>query len=124
MCESNHYITVSEDEENEDHGSERTIQSLQATWNFVKPCTAEDGIKGKWFCIVYGTKQSLLVRKLLKRFLEDENGPVESLKIRCLKPKTGSGTVVLEDTHESLPDIGLFYVISGPLEVILVTLAN
>ena len=59
-------------------------------------------------------------RKVLKRFLEDENGPVESLEIRCLKPKTRSGTVVLEDTHESLPDIGLFNVISGPLEVILV----
>ena len=57
---------------------------------------------------------------MLKPFLENENGPVQSLKIRCLKPKTGSGTVV-EDTPESLPDIStldLHDVIMGPLEVI------
>ena len=52
MCESNHYITGSADEENEDRESTRTIQSLQATWNFVKPSTEEDEIKERWFCIV------------------------------------------------------------------------
>ena len=85
---------------------------------FLKP----PEIEGKWFGVVYGTKRSLLllVGKVLKRFLEDENGPVDSLEIRCLKPKIGSGTIV-ENTPESLPDIGLFDlhdVIMGPLEVI------
>ena len=46
--------------------------------------------------------------------------PVDSIEFRCLKPKTGSGTVV-DDTPEHLPDIGLFElhdVILGPLEVV------
>ena len=124
VSDSDDNITESEEEENEDREAARAIQSLQATWNFLKPPTAEDEIEGKWFGVMYGTKRSLLllVGKVLKRFLEDENGPVESLEIRCLKPKTGSGTV-LEDTPESLPDIGLFDlhdVILGPLEVIAV----
>ena len=40
--------------------------------------------------------------------------------MQCLKPKTGSGTI-LEDTPEHLPDIGDFSladIIAGPLSVI------
>ena len=57
---------------------------------------------------------------LLKRFLKDEDGDVDSIQLHCLKPKElGSGTV-LEDT-DHLPDIIIFSVhdvIAGPLNVI------
>ncbi|KAG1653515.1 hypothetical protein GQR58_025525 [Nymphon striatum] len=62
----------------------------------------------------------LFVGKVLRRFLDDENGPTESLEMKCLKPKVGSGTT-LEDTPTQLPDISLVslaVVIAGPLEVL------
>ena len=50
----------------------------------------------------------------------DENGPVDSVIMRCLKPKVGSG-IILEDTPSHLlPDESHFplcNVIAGPLEV-------
>lgn len=72
--------------------------------------------------VVYCTKRisKLYVGKILKRFLADENGLVEKLEVRCLKPKVGSGTI-LEDTPAHLPDVSLFDladVIYGPLKVV------
>ena len=60
--------TEREEKENGDREAARAIQSLQDTWNFLKPPTAEDEIEGKWFGVVYGTKRSLLllVGKVLK----------------------------------------------------------
>ena len=61
-----------------------------------------------------------MIAKLLNRFLDDEGGPVGKLRMRCLKPKVGSGTE-LEDTPDNLPDIGDFElkdIIKGPIEVI------
>ena len=50
----------------------------------------------------------------------DENGPVDSVIMRCLKPKVGSG-IILEDTPSHLPPdeshFPLCNVIAGPLEV-------
>ena len=60
-----------------------------------------------------------MVAKLLNRFLVDEDGPVEKLRMRWLKPKVGSGTE-LEDTPADLPDIEDFQlndVIKGPITV-------
>ncbi|KAG1691662.1 hypothetical protein GQR58_007396 [Nymphon striatum] len=61
----------------------------------------------------------LFVGKVLRRFLDDKNVPTESLGMKCLKPKVGSGTT-LKDTPTHLPDISLVSladVIAGLLEV-------
>jgi len=36
----------------------------------------------------------LYVAKILRRFLEDENGKVQSLQMECLMPKYSSGNVL------------------------------
>ena len=38
----------------------------------------------------------------MNRFLVDEDGYIDTLCMRCLKPKVGSGTI-LEDTPTHLP---------------------
>ena len=40
----------------------------------------------------------------MKRFLDDENGNVESVELSCLKPKVGLGTV-MEEPPNHCPDI-------------------
>ena len=95
---------------------------LRATWKTLSPPVTEESVMGKWYAVVYNTKRAcrLFVGKVIKRFLVDENGPVDSLEVRCLKPRVGSGTL-LDDTPEFLPDISLFNladVIYGPLEVV------
>ena len=95
---------------------------LQATWKRLNPPVKENQILGKWYAIIYASKRSsmLFVAKVLRRFLHDENSQTQSLEIKCLKPKVGSGTT-LEDTPDHLPDISLFAlsdVIAGPLEVV------
>ena len=71
-------------------------------------------------CYASGRSERLYIAKVVSRFLVDENGPVESLIMRCLKPKVGSGTI-LEDIPPHLPpDEGFFKladIIAGPLAV-------
>ena len=67
-----------------------------------------------------GGKKWCNVGKVLRKFLADPEGPVESLEIRCMKPKIGSGSI-LEDNPAHLPDISIFKltdIIFGPLKVI------
>ena len=83
--------TVSDDVEDDgsDSSEAAATKMLKETWGFLKPPTIEDDILGKWFGVIYCTKRSsvLLVGKVLQRFLVDEDGPVDSLEFRCLKPK-------------------------------------
>ena len=59
--------------------------------------------------------------KVIRRFLVDQHGPVESILMRCLKPKAGAGTL-LEDTPSHLPPDESYFalkdIVAGPLEVI------
>ena len=87
------------------------------TWKSLSPPVPESSILGKWYAVIYTTKKSnkLLIGKVLRRFLNDVNGPIESVEFRCLKPK------VFEDTPCHLPDIGVFKtedIIYGPVQVI------
>ena len=82
----------------------------------------EADIIGKWYAVCFQTKRkpSLFVGKICRRFLIEEDGDVDKVEIRCLKPKIGQGTT-LEDTPEHLPDIGLFKmedIIAGPLQAV------
>ena len=62
----------------------------------------------------------LYIGKAVRRFLHDENGPVESILIRCLKLKVGSGTVLEDAPAHQPPDESSFLlseIIDGPLVV-------
>ena len=88
----------------------------------MSPPKPENEIRGSWYGVIYekGRKKILFVAKVINRFLHDENGPVDKLRMRCLKPKYGSGNL-LQDTPWHLPDdvddFSLTDVISGPLIV-------
>jgi len=117
----------SENEENEVPAADDDLgpeQVLRKTWGTINPPVSQEAILGKWYAVTYETKRTsrLFIGKIVKRFLTDKDGSVESLEIRCLKPKVGYQTTI-EDTPEHLPDISVFNltdVIYGPLEVISV----
>ena len=108
------------DDENEDP-LESAKKQLVASWKGLSPSVREEEIQGKWFAVAYSGKrrQTLIIGKVLRRFLVEKDGAVECLEMKFLKPKVGSGNV-LEDTPKHLPDIEnipLKDVIAGPLEV-------
>ena len=98
---------------------------IKTCWSLNPPALEED-LVGKWYAVIFkdvGKKRSvkyLYIGKLIRRFLQAENGPVTAIEVHCLKHKTGSG-VILEDTPAHLPpDIYMFKiedVIAGPLHV-------
>ena len=111
---------IDDDLESDDEEDAETI--LKSTWISLSPPVSEDDLIGKWYGCIYGDKKpQLYVAKVEKRFLLDEGGPVETILMRCLMPKTGSG-ITLQDTPKHLPpDITQFpleNIIFGLLEVI------
>ena len=108
------------DEENQDP-LESAEKELIASWRSLSPPVPEEEIQGKWFAVAYPGKRrpTLIIGKVLKRFLVEKDGAVECLEMKFLKPKVGSGNV-LEDTPAHLPDIGnipLKDIIAGPLTI-------
>jgi len=57
---------------------------------------------GNWYAVVWQGKRTeiLYIAQATKRFLVDKDGDVDSILMRCLKPKIGSGTT-LEHTKTS-----------------------
>ena len=94
---------------------------MQVTWSCLSPPYAEKDIMGKGYGEVWQGKrtETLYVSQVIRRFLVDEDGAVESILMHCLKPKTGSG-ITLEDTSKHLlPDelqFELSNIIAGPFE--------
>ena len=82
----------------------------------------EEELVGQWYAFAYkGRKREVLhVPKALMRFLNDEGGPVDKIRMRCLKPKVCTGDI-LEETPNHLPkddwDFDLNDILCGPLEV-------
>eukprot|EP00111_Clytia_hemisphaerica_P011311 TCONS_00033114-protein len=70
---------------------ESNIQKLKNCWKGLAPPTKETG---RWYAAIYTTKKTkrLYIGRLLKRFLKDEDGAVDSIQLHCLKPKVRSGT--------------------------------
>ena len=103
--------------------SKRAMATIHGAWKAISPPNKEDEVMGKWFGVVYcgGKVLMLHVAKLLRHFLDDENGPVASAEMECHMAKVGSGDV-LQATPFHLPrDTAIFPlqdVISGPLLVI------
>ena len=75
----------------------------------------------KWFGAVYEHKSKchLYVGKAIRRFLDDEGGPVSSIELDCLKPRIGTGTILesYEDDRRDLDQFPLYNIIAGPLQV-------
>jgi len=97
------------------------MEVLKTTWALLSS-SKETDLQEKWFAVNFTNKKKkgqLLIAKLQRRFLFDEGGEIESLEMRCLKPKVGYGNI-LDDTPDNLPDIGQFKlhdVLQGPLDV-------
>ena len=83
---------------------DKAIISLQKTWASLSPPAKEYDLIGQWYAAIWSTKktQTLFVGQLLKRFLVDKSGPVDSIEMKCLKPKMGPGQF-LEEPNQ--PDI-------------------
>ena len=98
-------------------------QKLPKVWRFLSPPNHQETLLGNWYGVIYeqGEKKILFIVKLLDRLLHDKDGPVQSFRTKCLKPKCGSGNV-LKDTPKHLPDdidnFCLSDIIAGPLTVI------
>ena len=88
---------------------------LQSTWDSISPLTAEEDLIVVRCDFPVKKEQHVFIGKILRHFMIDKEGPVESLDIRCLMNK-GSGTI-LDDTPAHCPDIYTFDledVIYGP----------
>ena len=103
--------------------NEAAVSQLKKVWESLDSSTPEEEILGKWYAVVYAGKKStsLYVAKILRRFLIDANGPVDSILTRYLKPIAGFETR-LQATPEHLPPTDAHFklkdIIAGPLEVI------
>ena len=105
--------------------NETAVSQLKKVWGSLESSTPEEEILGNWYAVVYSGKKSmsLYVGKILRRFLIDANGSVDSILMRYLKPIAGSETR-LQVTPEHLPPTDVHFkledIIAGPLEVISV----
>lgn len=94
---------------------------LYNSWECISPPFPEKDLIGSWYAGVYYTKKkgTLYVGRIIHRFLVEENGPVECLKMDCLKPASAPSSTILEEPPEHLgKDEGDFVahdIIAGPL---------
>ena len=105
----------------EDSAKEMVLQA----WKSLGTAHEEKTIVGNWYAVIYtppqkGKKDMLFIAKARRRFLEDVDGPVRSIEVKCLKHKVGSGNVLDElpdHLEEDIYDCPLEKVIAGPLLV-------
>ena len=105
--------TQNENSENEDTDDEvdDSIKLLRYTnWVPFGVEHKEEDLIGKWYEVIYRSKKKLIlyVAKIKNRFLEDVDGPVCSLLMECLMPKTGSGNEIKATPTHLPPDISEF----------------
>ena len=115
-------VSISESEDT-DSEVDDSIKLLTSTWASVGVEHKEEDLIGKWYEVIYYNKKKLIlyVAKIKNRFLENVDGPVCSLLMECLMPKTGSENKIKATPTHLPPDISEFPLkdlIYGPLEVI------
>ena len=101
---------------NEKEGKSALIQ----TWKAISPPVKEEDKVGNWFATVYKTKKEtvLYVGKVLKRFLIDKDGSVQSLELDCLANAYRKDAKALHEPQNNERDVENFAVeniIAGPL---------
>ena len=96
-------------------GEDDVESFLKEVWESISPPIKEDDIVGKWFCADY--QGTLIIGRAKKRWLDDEGGNVQSLRLDCLKPHTGSGCTLQSYPagQEDIFDFNLEDIIGGPL---------
>ena len=64
-------------------------KQMQVTWS--SPPYAGKDIMGKWYGVVWQGKryETLYVSQVVRRFLVEEDGAVESILMHCLSPRQG-----------------------------------
>ena len=112
----------SEEDQDDDNINANASKHLLETWSYLAQPAKESDITGKWFVGIYQAKRTkrLCIGELIKWFLDNENGIMYAIKMECLKPKVGLGTI-MEDTPDHLPDVGVFNiedVVDDPLEAL------
>ena len=99
------------------------VATMRETKHFLNPPTKEKDLINKWFAVVHASKhkRTLYIAKFVKRFLADEDGPVDECLMRCLKPKIDSETLLEDNPKHLPPDDGMFHssqFTAGPLEAV------
>ena len=91
--------------------SKNVIATIHKAWRELNPPHKEVDIIGKWFGVVYrgGKKPMLHVAKVIRRFLDDEDGHVTSVEMECLMAKVGSGDVLQASPDHLGRDISIFF---------------
>ena len=82
----------------------------------------ERDLERMWYAgIYYKTRGTLYIGRVTRHFLTEEDGPLDSIKMDCLKPAAAPSSTILEEPPQHLgKDIGVFKgcnVIAGPLTV-------
>ena len=110
------------EEESDGEDQESTEEKLIDIWRSVSPPVTEEDVVNKWYGVIYTEKKRsyIYVGKVLKRFLDDVDGPATGFEIDCLKPHIGSGTVLESYDYTNYKDISVFpsyNLVFGPLKV-------
>ena len=114
-------VSISDEDVNDPISAAK--KKMKETWHSLSPPKPEEEIVGNWYGVVWQGKRGevLYIAQVVRRFLVDKDGPIDSILMRCLKPKIGSG-ITLEDTPKHLPPdeshFQLSNVIAGPMKVI------
>ena len=97
---------------------------MQNCWDSISPPFPESDLKTAWYAAMFNVpkrKRGILhIGRVTKRFLTEENGPVDCLELDCLKPASG----MLEEPPEHFgKDTGMFKaynIIAGLLKIMYV----
>ena len=97
---------------------------LKNLWETLSPPVPEKDLIDEWYAAVFYNKKKkgiLYIGRVTMRFLADEDEPVESIELDCLKPAPSPSSTILEEPPTHLgKDIGRFSaydLIAGPLKV-------
>ena len=98
--------------------------SLQNCWDTISPPFPESDLKAAWYVAIFNVPKRkrgiLYIARVTKRFVSEENGPVDCLELDCLKPASGPSSTILEEPPEHFgKDIGMFKaydIVAGPLK--------
>ena len=98
-------LEISEENESADDRDVNVSKKLHETWSRLSLPIDGSEIVGKWFAGIFKTKRSkrLYIGQLMEQFLKDENGDVDVIEMRCLRPRVGLSTV-MKGTPDHLPD--------------------
>ena len=103
--------TDEEEDEEEQHLS--SLDQLASFWKSISTPTTEEELKGCWCACMYLSKKRELLYfgRVMRRFLVEAGGPVESLQIDCFVMEQSGSPRIFENIGSHLgQDIDIFNV--------------